>query len=133
MFLNSSPSLNKEWLAVGVVGNRWHVTISSVPPRLPAYAALFYFHLHCSSYHSTPCFSHTSVSSAYSKAFALVSCRKWAGRSHRSPSQTCCSPEDHAKQLGLFRASQHHKKHQIRPLPSHLKPASCQGLRQPVP
>ena len=68
MFLNNSPLLSKEWLAVGVIGNRWHLNISSVLPCLSAYSASFYFHLHCSIHHSTPCFGHT-VLSPCSKSF----------------------------------------------------------------
>ena len=119
MFLNNSPLLSKEWLAVGVIGNRWHLNISSVPPCLSTYSASFYFHLHCSIHHSIPCFSHTVLLSVCSKLFHPTELQGvWPAGATVAlpPSQGTRWRTWPSSQRHLWKAAQHHRKQHISPL-----------------
>lgn len=118
MFLNNSPLLSKEWLAVGVIGNRWYLNISSVLSCLSAYSASFYFHLHCSIHHSTPCFGHT-VLSPCSKSFRPTELQRvWpAGATVALSAHRGTLLEDLAKQLeASLKSGPDHRKQHISPL-----------------
>ena len=121
MFLHNSPSLSKEWLAVGMIGNRWHLNISSVPPFLSAYSASFYFHLHCSLRHDTPCFGYTILLSPCSKSFRPTELQgMWLAGTTGAllPSHATHWRIWPSSWRFLFKAARHHRKQHISPQPS---------------